>query len=712
MTDSTHQIVKIDDDKRLVFGWASIIKDADGRVLIDRQDDFIDSEDELEKSAYDYVLNSRDGGEMHVRKGVSTVVESVVFTKEKQEALGIPEGTMPVGWWVGFRVDDDDVWSAVKKGDYIGFSVHGTGQRNKAILKDGEYTDIEKAACPVATRDVEVNLRNRKKAIDKAGYGPLNPNEPDPEFWAAKADQWDVSPAQAKRQKCGNCAAFVQTSSMLKCIEAGLGEGDPAGAWDTVQAGDLGYCEAFDFKCAAGRTCDAWIAGGPVTDESEEGKVEKEHVAKAGCSCGCGGKTAKSEDEEAVLKVSAELLELLAKAQAKRKDKVARVLSEFKEGKLKSSSGKTVTDRQQALAIALAEKRRAAGLEKLGKGTHGNWAALSKNKGHSDQSIHGIWARNLGSFIDRKDKWRAGQNIPDPDPSSFKRAEPGKYPVEAEILANQKVQEIAQFEPDATQEVTRLAAKHGANMYKLKYRLKSHDSMTRKIESDSIADGVSLKDAAKNIGDAVRYTFTFKTKDYTKGTEKIIADMEKQGFKFLKIKNYWDRGDAYNGINAKVLHPSGKFLMEVQFHTNESAGSVVANHPAYEESRAKDTSKSRRFKLFDKMTRTTDRAKVPAGVRRIGQRTWQSFEGLVRDQGSGAYVPVSQMIGKATAARYFRDEDNGNLFRMTINYNKRELSEQRWADGKWVETPYKILDFLILGEPNGLVEVPAETVKL
>jgi hypothetical protein len=709
VADSTHQIVKIDDDKRLVFGWASIIKDADGRVLIDRQDDFIDSEDELEKSAYHYVLNSRDGGEMHVRKGVSTVVESVVFTKEKQEALGIPEGTMPVGWWVGFRVDDDDVWTAVKKGDYIGFSVHGTGQRSQAILKDGEYTDIEKAACPVATRDVEVNLRNRKKAIDKAGYGPLNPAEPDPEFWAAKADQWDVSPAQAKRQKCGNCAAFVQTSSMLKCIEAGLGEGDPAGAWDTVQAGDLGYCEAFDFKCAAARTCDAWITGGPVTDASEADKVEKD-VAKA-CSCGCGGRVVKPDAEEDVLKVSADLLDLLTKAQAKRRDKVAQVLAEFKAGKLKSSSGKQVEDRQQALAIALAEKRRAVGLAKYGVGnTHGDWASLSKHGTHN-QKLHGIWAKGLAAFLDRKDKWRPGREIPAYDPLSSVRATPGKYPVRAVQLADQIAQNLAELEPDATDAITKLAAKHNASMYKLGFRLKSHDSLARKIESDSIADGVSFEDAAKNIGDAVRYTFTFDTKSYTKGTERIIADMEKQGYKFLKIKNYWDRGDSYNGINAKVLHPSGKFLMEVQFHTNESAGSVVANHPAYEEARAKGTGKTLRFRLHDRMTRTSDRARVPSGVSRIGTRTWQAFEGLVRDP-SGAYVPLGRMVGKAAAVRYFRDEDNGNLFRLVIDYDKKELGEQRWANGKWVETPYKILDFLILGEPSGLVEVPADSVQL
>ena len=36
----------------------------------------------------------------------------------------------------------------------------------------------------------------------------------------------------------------------------------------------------------------------------------------------------------------------------KGKEKVGYVMGEFKDGKLKSSSGKTVTDRNQAMAIA------------------------------------------------------------------------------------------------------------------------------------------------------------------------------------------------------------------------------------------------------------------------------------------------------------------------------------------------------------------------
>jgi hypothetical protein len=51
---------------------------------------------------------------------------------------------------------------------------------------------------------------------------------------------------------------------MLDCIAGGIND---TNEWDTIDAGDLGYCEAFDFKCAASRTCDAWVVGGPIVDE-------------------------------------------------------------------------------------------------------------------------------------------------------------------------------------------------------------------------------------------------------------------------------------------------------------------------------------------------------------------------------------------------------------------------------------------------------------
>lgn len=47
----------------------------------------------------------------------------------------------------------------------------------------------------------------------------------------------------------------------------------------------------------------------------------------------------------------------------KKQAKIAKVMEEFKAGKLKSSSGNKVTNRNQALAIALSEGRKVSGEE-------------------------------------------------------------------------------------------------------------------------------------------------------------------------------------------------------------------------------------------------------------------------------------------------------------------------------------------------------------
>ena len=135
-------------------------------------------------------------------------------------------------------------------------------------------------ACPVATGDVSINLENRQKAIDKAQYGPMNPNEPNTQYWREISKIWRNSPEQAKKSRCGNCAAFIQTTKMLDCIESGLKTGDTEqDAWEVIDAGDLGYCEIWDFKCASKRTCSAWVTGGPITDDSEKmsSDVEEEN---------------------------------------------------------------------------------------------------------------------------------------------------------------------------------------------------------------------------------------------------------------------------------------------------------------------------------------------------------------------------------------------------------------------------------------------------
>lgn len=124
------KIHKSEDDQMLAFGWANVAVTADGEQVTDLQEDVVDPE-VLEQAAYNFVELYREGGEMHERGGCAVLVESIMFTKQKMAAVGIPEGTLPEGWWIGFRVTDPDVWDKVKSGEYTMFSIEGEAVREE-----------------------------------------------------------------------------------------------------------------------------------------------------------------------------------------------------------------------------------------------------------------------------------------------------------------------------------------------------------------------------------------------------------------------------------------------------------------------------------------------------------------------------------------------------------------------------------------------------
>lgn len=121
------EILKVNEESRLVYGWASVSKVNDSSV-VDGEGDIIDTLD-LEKAAADFVITSRIGGDNHIRKGVSDLTASVVFTSEIQKSLGID--LKKEGWFVGFYVRDDVVWENIKKGEYASFSIGGVAEREE-----------------------------------------------------------------------------------------------------------------------------------------------------------------------------------------------------------------------------------------------------------------------------------------------------------------------------------------------------------------------------------------------------------------------------------------------------------------------------------------------------------------------------------------------------------------------------------------------------
>jgi 8-oxo-dGTP pyrophosphatase MutT (NUDIX family) len=100
---TTFKVAKANDSEGLVSGWANVAVNADGSLPLDWQDDIIRPET-LEKAAINFMMDYRGSGAMHEGDSKGIVVESIVFTKEKQAAIGIPEGTIPEGWFITVKI--------------------------------------------------------------------------------------------------------------------------------------------------------------------------------------------------------------------------------------------------------------------------------------------------------------------------------------------------------------------------------------------------------------------------------------------------------------------------------------------------------------------------------------------------------------------------------------------------------------------------------
>lgn len=117
-------------DNQTVFGYANVSVDKEGNYPFEWQDDIIPTE-VLEKAAYNYVIKYRGMGEQHIGESVGILIESCMFTKEKMEVMGIPEGTVPEALWVGYYIPDEEVFAKVKDGTYKMFSIQGKAKKLK-----------------------------------------------------------------------------------------------------------------------------------------------------------------------------------------------------------------------------------------------------------------------------------------------------------------------------------------------------------------------------------------------------------------------------------------------------------------------------------------------------------------------------------------------------------------------------------------------------
>ena len=117
---------KIDKKHKVCYGWAYVCEKGE-TTIVDHSGDTWPIE-ELEKTAHEFVIGCRVGKELHSGTEKAVLVESLVFTEEVQKALGIDLGKC--GWFVGFRILDEEVLEKIATGEYAMFSIGGNGNRD------------------------------------------------------------------------------------------------------------------------------------------------------------------------------------------------------------------------------------------------------------------------------------------------------------------------------------------------------------------------------------------------------------------------------------------------------------------------------------------------------------------------------------------------------------------------------------------------------
>lgn len=133
MTDNIRMngvIVAKNEETRRVTGWGSVVSKG-GVPYVDRQGDIIPMA-VLRDAVEEFMGSARTGGYMHETskngetRTIGKVVDSFIIDAQVAKAIGMD--TDLEGWLISIKVENDEVWDAIKRGDIGGFSVGGTAQ--------------------------------------------------------------------------------------------------------------------------------------------------------------------------------------------------------------------------------------------------------------------------------------------------------------------------------------------------------------------------------------------------------------------------------------------------------------------------------------------------------------------------------------------------------------------------------------------------------
>ena len=259
------------------------------------------------------------------------------------------------------------------------------------------------------------------------------------------------------------------------------------------------------------------------------------------------------------------------------------------------------------------------------------WQTISKH-GEHDQKTHGAWATGATGDVPAL--------APDVAPQ-------GKWSREAVGEAKRIRDRALAVEPKVTELMKTIQENAGGEFVQLEQRVKSTDSLARKIDSDAVAefDGDRSR-AADAVSDAVRYTLKVGDENYAQSLDSTVKALEASGFT-LRVKNFWQSGDPYDGVNIKAKKDG--IEVEIQLHTPSSFDHKEGKggtHPIYKAYQV-ELNDSSRLSMWNQMIEIAKGVTRPSNYGSIlatGSLVLQTFQtaqeaGLIKSTPVGNITP-------------------------------------------------------------------------
>lgn len=170
-------------------------------------------------------------------------------------------------------------------------------------------------------------------------------------------------------------------------------------------------------------------------------------------------------------------------------------------------------------------------------------------------------------------------------------------------------------EPSISRDVQAAAILSQAELIGFDYRLKSPDSLKRKVATDLKEHPErNTDDVLARLSDAVRYTLQWPDDRYVTGVTIASQVLSAWGSDSTKWSNTWGREKGYKGLNTGWRAPGSRQLFEVQFHTPSSKYAQEETHKLYEEQRLPSTSPERKKELQAQQDAIFAAVPVPDGA--------------------------------------------------------------------------------------------------